>query len=279
MNNESNYLYELASYSHNKKKPPLIGVTIDMIDTRFDNDGTWYSQYPWYAIGRRYCDAIVRSGGVPIMLCYNLSNVETYSNIIDGLLITGIGSDIDPTFYGEEHKHKATVSRPMKTQFEWAIAKKTIDLNKPILGINSGMQLLNVIQGGTLYQHITEDFEGAKIHIQQNPLITSYHEVSVNKSTKFFEYVKKFDKDYVDSVESDSENIFIKTNSYHRQAIKDLGENLRINAKADDGIIEGIEMIDKDFCVGVQWNPEFFINELDKYLFNSFIDIASSRKE
>ena len=71
---------------------------------------------------------------------------------------------------------------------------------------------------------------------------------------------------------------YIKTNSYHRQAIKDISENLHVSARADDGIIESIEFEDKDFAVGVQWNPEFCVSGLDRCLFSAFIKTALNRR-
>jgi putative glutamine amidotransferase len=266
------HLYAMPSYDHGGKKLPVVGITVDMVDTRIDVDSTWYSVYPWYAIGRRYCDSIVRAGGAPVMLCYNLSNIISYAETIDALLVTGIGSDIDPTFYGEKFKHKATVSRPMKTQFEWAMIQKMIDMNKPILGINVGMQLINVAYGGTLTQHILEEFPNAISHMQQRSLALASHTVKISKKTKLYKCLQEFDVGCISSLKSDDNFLVLETNSYHRQALNKLGKGLKVNAIAEDGMIEGIESTENNFCMGVQWNAEFLINCADSSLFRAFVE-------
>ncbi|MDR3285688.1 MAG: gamma-glutamyl-gamma-aminobutyrate hydrolase family protein [Holosporales bacterium] len=271
------HIYEIPSYKHDNGITPVIGITIDMIDPKEDIDGSWYSESPWYAIGRRYCDAVVRAGGIPILLCYNLSNVDQYIKTIDGLLITGISSNIDPTFYGENSYGKINVSKPNKTQFEWAMIKKMIDANKPVLGINAGMHLINVICEGTLSQLFIESLEKIEIKDhQQLPLFKPCHEVKIEKNTKIFEFINKTDEFHEIPLKNDSKFLYTETNSYHSQVIKKLGKHLKINAiSSSDRIIEGIESTKAKFCVGVQWNAEFLINGIDKALFKAFV--SSSR--
>jgi putative glutamine amidotransferase len=209
------------------------------------------------------------------MLCYNLSNVETYSRVLDGLLVAGVSADIDPVFYGE-NVHKTTNSRPKKTQFEWAISKRMIDMNKPVLGINTGMQIINVVQGGTLCQNFAEERRDAYNHQQQAPLIFPHHEVIINKATKLCGYIGDFASNRATPLREDSTSIVIETNSYHRQVIKTLGERLKESAVSPDNVIESIESTELDFCVGVQWNAEFFVTAADRAIFSAFIAASSS---
>lgn len=266
-------LYEWASYDHKSVKAPIIGISMDAVDTRSNPGSFWYSEYPWYAIGKRYCDAVVQAGGIPVLLCYNLSNIAQYVRILDGLLIAGVAFDIDPVLYGEDFRHKTTVTRPSRTQFEWAMTQKMMDQNKPILGITGGMQLINVMLGGTLIQHILEEVPSAEIHTQNTLLVYPQHTVEIHEGTEFYKEICQFDSSYTDSIKNRHKNVLcIQTNSYHHQSIKKIGQNLRITAQTRDGIIEGIESTFFRFCKGVQWNAEFLMTPVDMALFKAFVN-------
>lgn len=276
VNSDLMRLYELASYEHENKNAPIIGIPLDAIDSRNDTGGFWYSEYPWYAIGRRYCDAIVRNGGIPVLMGYNLSSVDRLADIIDGLLLAGVGYDIDPIFYGEHFRHRTTITKPARSQFEWAITQKMMDRNRPVLGINSGMQLINVMRGGTLFQHLIEEVPDSLTHAQSTLMIYPHHDVQILGDTSLFEMIEESDEEYASSIKSEDEkSLLIKTNSYHHQGIKKLGDGLKINAVSSDGIIEGIEYPDSYFCIGVQWNAEFLTSLVDFALFKKFIQAAS----
>ena len=135
---------------------------------------------------------------------------------------------------------------------------KIYELNKPILGICRGLQMLNVFLGGSLNQNIPDHSQSAK---------RSTHEqrVSVIKSSPLFEIVQK-------------ETIF--TNSFHHQSIKSLGKSLNIDAIADDGCIEAVHSLDHRYCFGVQWHPENFytLDESSRAIFTSFINACISAK-
>jgi putative glutamine amidotransferase len=208
------------------------------------------------------------------MLCYNLSNVVAYSDVLDGLLVTGISTDIDPFFYGEKIAHKATNPRPKKTQFEWAITKKMLDMNKPVLGINNGMQIINVVMGGTLCQTLSVEPQDAYNHQQQTPLIFPHHEVILDKNTNLYEYIGEACSN-AGAEDGAPQSIILETNSYHRQAIKTLGARLRAGAISRDNVVESIESTELRFCVGVQWNAEFFVTAADRALFKAFIVAAA----
>ena len=93
---------------------------------------------------------------VTIIIPYDFDAINQYVDLLDGLLITGKTS-VPPRLYGEEKVHKTTIINEQRTKFEWEITKAMLARNKPILGICGGMQLLNVILGGTLFQHIPDD--------------------------------------------------------------------------------------------------------------------------
>ena len=116
--------------------------------------------------------------------------------------------------------------------------------NKPLLGICGGEQLINVLYKGTLIQHIPDEIENPLEHEQNNPRNEAGHNVTIKKNTKLHNIISK-------------NNIMV--NSAHHQAVKNPGQGLVINAFSEDGVIEGIEDPTMNFCIGVQWHPEFFI--------------------
>ena len=212
-----------------------------------------YSSYPWFAIRDDYINSIINSNGLPLMLPSKPNLVDHYFKLIDGILITGGDFDIDPKLYGEKKgKNVVRVDKP-RTDFEIKIARLALKKNKPILGICGGQQLLNVALNGSLIQHITKT---TIKHEQTQPRNKVSHKVQVNLKSKLYKIVKK--KEF-------------RVNSAHHQAIKKIGKNLNINAVAEDGIIEGIELNNHKFFLGIQWHPEFFISNCDKKIFEAFI--------
>ena len=230
-----------------KYKKPVIGISID---TGVNNS---YSKFPWYAVRINYVNSIVNSNGIPLMLPSKPELAEHYFNLIDGILLTGGDFDIDPRIYGEKKNKKVNHLDIPRTTFEMKMAKLALKKNKPILGICGGQQLLNVALNGSLIQHI----EKTNIkHEQIQPRNKSSHKVQINLKSKLYKIVKK--KEF-------------QVNSAHHQAIKKVGNNLNINAIAEDGIIEGIEAANHRFFLGIQWHPEFFISNYDKKIFKAFI--------
>lgn len=169
-------------------------------------------------------------------------NIEEISNICDGLILTGSANDVYPKYYNEE-----PIEGKKYDKFdEYLLVKKCVEefnkYNKPILGICGGIQELNVIFGGTLFQSIPN----------HNLKDQSKHILNIEKNS-FLHKIYKKEK--------------MEVNSYHKQAIKDVAPGFKIIAKCDDGIIEGIE---KDNIIGVQWHPE---SVLDMEFFEGFIKI------
>ena len=232
-------------------KKPLIGITLD------EEEKKTYSKYPWFASRKNYSESIEKAGGICIFLPSNLKAVDYYTDLIDGLLITGGDFDIDPKLYGEKTKSNKVTTKNHRTVFEFEITRKAYKKQKSILGICGGQQLLNVVMGGTLIQHIPDLKKKSIIkHEQLNPRNQPSHNILIQNNTKLFEITKMT-------------NMYV--NSAHHQAVEKLGKNLIVNAFAEDGIIEGIESTDHKFCLGIQWHPEFLIDKGDLKIFKSFI--------
>ncbi len=233
---------------------PVIGLTLD-----WRKEGH-YSKYPWYALRENYCDAVADSGGIPFLLPFQMDHVDSYLDRINGLLVTGGDFDVDPTLYGETCKHERVMPLQNRTQFEYALVKKALERNMPVLGICGGHQLINVVLGGSLIQHIPAEWKDALAHEQPNPRHEPGHEISVTAGTLLYDIVKTNRAD---------------VNSAHHQAIKQVGEGVVVNSFAPDGIIEGIEHPGYKFCLGVQWHPEFIISSFDKDIFDAFVQAAA----
>lgn len=234
---------------------PNIAITLDA------EEAGGYSRMPWYALRQNYCSAVVAAGGIPIPLSHEFELIDHFVKLCDGFVITGGAFDIDPTLYGEEIRHPTVKTKPQRTLFEQELLKRVYQLQKPILGICGGMQLLNVIKGGTLIQHIPDEIENALPHEQPHPRTNAGHTVYLEPDSCLFNLLgmRSFD-----------------VNSGHHQAVKTVAPSLRVNAKASDGVIEGIEDPNHKFCIGVQWHPEYRITPHDQQLLCAFVEASQS---
>src|ERR1700676_3016275 len=232
---------------------PVIGLTLD-----YEQPGG-YSKLPWYALRENYCAAVVRAGGLPILLPHEPDQVAAYLGLLDGIVVTGGAFDADPALFGATTRHEKVTTKDSRTAFELAITRGALAADKPVLGICGGQQLLNVALGGTLVQHIPDEIEGALAHEQPNPRTEPGHTVVVVKGS-LLHRITGMDE--------------LPVNSAHHQAVKDLAPGLVVDAVAPDGVVEGIEDPRRRFLIGVQWHPEYAISEGDTRLFAAFIAAA-----
>ncbi|ETN97457.1 gamma-glutamyl-gamma-aminobutyrate hydrolase [Reticulomyxa filosa] len=167
------------------KNIPVIGITLD------HETSTTYSNYPWYALRENYVTSIESLGGIPLLLPYTIGKEGLYLNIIDGLLITGGNFDINPSFYQEEVNSDKVVLKDKRTEFEFNITKQAIERKIPILGVCGGQQLLNVILGGSLIQHIPDYIDSSIQHEQTEPKHLPTHTIEIEEDTFLFNILKK----------------------------------------------------------------------------------------
>ena len=229
---------------------PIIGITLDLEESQT------YSSFPWYAARKNYSDSVYKAGGVPIFIPHNEYLIGSFVKLIDGLIITGGDFDVDPNLYGQKNIHEKVNLKKSRTNFEYKITELVAKNNQPILGICGGQQLLNVIFGGTLYQHIPDEIDTSINHEQTNPRDQASHDVFIEKSSKL-ESITNTNKMFV--------------NSAHHQSVKKPGEDMVVNAVSPDGVIEGIEYTKLSFCIGVQWHPEFLIDMNDLNIFKALV--------
>ena len=192
------------------------------------------------SVSCKFAESIRQVGGLPLVIPVgDESVVRDYVEMIDKLILTG-GQNVHPQFYGEEKTIDSDDYNLARDEFELALLQEALRQNKPILAICRGVQLVNVAFGGTLNQEI----EG---HWQGLPFGTSHSIETVDSSV----VSKLFGKES-------------KVNSVHRQSIKDLAPNFRVTAvDPRDQTVEAIESIDEHRIIGLQWHPEFLVNEED----------------
>ncbi|HNW60838.1 MAG TPA: gamma-glutamyl-gamma-aminobutyrate hydrolase family protein [bacterium] len=219
---------------------PLIAVTMDQspaTDVRPFARGR-----ELYFINATYIRFLEGAACLPLALptWMSLDRISALLQSVDGVLLTG-GDDVFAGAYGEETIPGSWRIDPPRTFFEKALITAALRQHKPIFGICRGCQMINVALGGSLYQDIASQVPGAQQHRSPESPVLTYHGITIEKESRL-------------------QNILGRTaytvNSSHHQAIKTLAAPLRVTARADDGIIEGIEWPGEPFALGVQWHPE-----------------------
>jgi putative glutamine amidotransferase len=234
---------------------PIIGLTLDS-----EQPGGYSKTHPWYALRENYCSAVVRAGGLPILLPHEPEQAQSYLGMIQGLVVTGGAFDVDPAIFGASSRHATVTTKHRRTAFELAITRGAVERDLPVLGICGGQQLLNVALGGTLIQHIPDEVANPLAHEQPNPRTEAGHTVRVAKGT-LLHRITEMDE--------------LPVNSAHHQAVKAVAPGMIVDATAEDGVIEGVEDPRRRFCIGVQWHPEYAISDGDVRLFSAFIKAAT----
>ncbi|WP_309889308.1 gamma-glutamyl-gamma-aminobutyrate hydrolase family protein [Archangium sp.] len=240
---------------------PNIGITPDYSANRPD------SPFPYYELKVPYSDAVLRAGGLPFVLPYSddPACVDAYLDRISGLLVTGGAFDIPPETYGDTAREGMGVVKLPRTAFETALMRGALKRNMPVLGICGGMQLLNVVLGGTLHQDIGREVPGAHEHEQKHDRTQPQHPVEVRDGTILADALGKGQ---------------LMVNSTHHQAAQRMGEQVVVSAVSPDGVVEAIESTQYGFAVGVQWHPELMLNSVPAHIgvYRAFIAKAREHR-
>jgi putative glutamine amidotransferase len=218
---------------HNER--PLIAVTTALAPTGSHG-------LPGVKLNAQYVTAIEEPGGATLLLtpAHDLASVEQIVGVAHGLVLTG-GEDVDPARYGQAPHPTVTSVNPARDAVELAALEAAMRRGIPVLGICRGMQVLNVGLGGTLIQDLPSQRKGGLLHEQSAPVDKEWHHATVAEGSGLAEIFGTCE-------------LFI--NSFHHQAVDELGTGLQASAWAEDGVVEGMEGTGDAWIRGVQWHPE-----------------------
>jgi gamma-glutamyl-gamma-aminobutyrate hydrolase PuuD len=226
-------------------KKPLIGITTYVEPASW---GHW-QQVESALIPYDYVRAVEQAGGRAVLIPPDDDGVEEVLNALDGLIFSG-GNDLTPESYGAEADPTTNGTNPERDRGELTLLTAALERDLPVLAICRGFQVLNVVRGGDIVQHLP-DIVGHEEH-REVPGEFSEHAVRIDPSSQIHE-------------------VRGAVKSHHHQALGRIGDGLREVAWAEDGTVEGLEDPDKPFLVGVLWHPE--AGE-DQRLFEQLVEAA-----
>jgi putative glutamine amidotransferase len=228
---------------------PIIGIT------SYARDGSPSA----FSVPTAYVDAVRAVGALPVVFPAGERDAEHLLDIVDGLILSG-GGDISPEAYGgRQHETVYSVSEE-RDEFEFvltraALARPTL----PMLCICRGLQVLNVVCGGTLHAHVPERF-GDDVAHRSPPKLTSRHAARIDGKSRLGQIIGASSTDVC---------------SWHHQAIDVVGRELTPVAWAADGVIEAVEHTLHPWCFAVQWHPEMQMDEApQKKIFEALVQKA-----
>ena len=227
-------------------KKPIIGITGN--ERLFPEDETLRLAYT----SAGFVDGVQKAGGLPLIIPIDQpENASDYIAMVDKLIITG-GQNVTPSLYGEEKSIDSDDYLLKRDLFEIALIKAAREAGKPIFTVCRGTQLYNVAMGGKLHQFIPDHWQ----HMQGS---TATQMVNVDPESRIHQF-------YGDQA---------CVNSFHRQALSELGEHIKVTAlDPKDQVIEAVEASDGYPYIGIQWHPELLVeqNQADCALFNYVVN-------
>lgn len=245
----------MSSDSKSDQRRPRVGITmrLELSTDRF-------------YLGRFYSEAVEAAGAVPvhISLIPQPQYISAVMDSLDGILLPGSDSDVDPLRYGAQPHPELGSVVPVKDETDLLVLEEIERRNLPLFAICFGMQILNVSRGGTLIQDIATQLPNAIKHEQGAPRDRPSHSISLDKNSLL-------------AAQAMADDAVV--NSHHHQAIETVGENLKATAWASDGLIEAIEDTRPNrFALGVQWHPElgWQQDQLSQALFSQFVQACAA---
>ena len=227
-------------------KKPMIGLT-----SHWDVQREGYWMLPFYF------RCVEAAGGIPVLLPYLTGEavLQQAAQDLDGILLTG-GVDVAPELYGEETLEVCGEVNRERDEMERILFWAALAADKPILGICRGIQVINVLLGGSLYQDIPSQLSGVE-SVNHRPADYGYiHKVTILPETPLRALLG-------------AETVTV--NSMHHQAIRTLAPQLVSMAHASDGLIEAVYMPKASYLQAVQWHPERLEDPVTRSLFSDFV--------
>ena len=237
----------------------VIGITAALISEEQD-----YGTMHRHRVSAGYSEAVLQSGGLPIILPPQDGNSDRILELVDGLIFSG-GADIDPSRYGEFDVHPKTYDiSDERDRFEIDLFNAAIEQDVPVLCICRGIQVLNVALGGSLIQHIDDAIEGSLPHRQ--------HEVGIMGSES------SHDVTFMEGSLSAEvfESVVVPVNSLHHQSLATPAARVQVEGVSSDGVIEAVSVPGCRFVLGLQWHPELLFKIMPEQLkpFKALVEAA-----
>lgn len=225
-----------------------IGVSASVFHQ--DPDRRVYNGRPLLYLEQSMATWLMQAGVRPYVIPFAPEDVEVKTNLcdlvegLDGVVLQG-GVDVAPESYGEGHMSERWPGDAVRDAYEIELVRACLDLDKPLLGICRGHQILNVARGGTLYQDIPTQVDEPLAHVDRPLYERNYHPIDIVADSRLSRAYGGRTRGLVNSV--------------HHQAIKDVGEGLIVEARAvPDGVVEAVRLDSEDrWAMGIQWHPEF----------------------
>jgi putative glutamine amidotransferase len=222
-----------------------------------------------FYLGRDYSEAVEAAGGLPIhiSLIPKPDYIDALVEDLDGILLPGSDSDVDPLRYGQDPHPELGTVQAIKDQTDLLVIEAAERRRIPLFAICFGMQILNVSRGGTLIQDIRSQVPDAIKHEQGVPRDRPSHRVKLREDTELAKIAGALDA---------------AVNSHHHQSIESIGADLVATAWSSDGVIEAVEDPRPDrFVMAVQWHPElgWASDGLSQRLFLRFVNEAAVQRE
>ncbi|MGZ4231398.1 MAG: gamma-glutamyl-gamma-aminobutyrate hydrolase family protein [Solirubrobacteraceae bacterium] len=241
---------------------PLIAVTTSEMRVQNSDGLTRHDEPPQeeMALGLKYLRAIEQAGGIPVVVPpLDLDAIEPLLAGVAGVCLSG-GPDLDPVAYGARRHELTGPSWESLDRCELALARSADERRLPVLAICRGLQVLNVARGGTLHQHLPDVVGDRIAHRQTEAGSRPTHWVSMAAGGRLPGILGSRRR---------------MVNSFHHQAIAELGDGLRPAAWASDGTIEAVEAVDREFVIGVQWHAECLVARYEHAaLFDAFVQAS-----
>jgi putative glutamine amidotransferase len=184
-----------------------------------------------------YVHSVRRAGGRPLLLPPLEEDVDQPLDVLDGVIVIG-GPDLNPALYGQDPHQESRDFHDLRDRVELALLRGALERDLPTLGICRGMQLMNVLRGGDLQQHLDDVVDDAALHKRAGEFVR--HRVETVPESRLASLLGER----------------VDVHSSHHQAPRRIGEALDVAAVAPDGTVEAIEDPERRFAVGVLWHPE-----------------------
>jgi putative glutamine amidotransferase len=224
--------------SSDAARRPTIGITAYITDLDLGSGPVGVHVAP-----DDYVRAVWDAGGLPLVLpVLREEGAAALVELVDGVLLTG-GGDVDPAMYGQDRTEPLIDVDPRRDVIESALVRNSIDRHRPLLAVCRGVQMLNVALGGSLIPDLPS--AGWASHDQQAPSADPHHDVSIDPDSRIGRAIGRST---------------VAVNSFHHQAVRTEAPSLKVVARASDGLVEAVELVDSTrWVVGVQWHPEMMV--------------------